>query len=345
MNTKVILGISGGVDSALAASLLLEQGYQVTGVYLDLHPEAYLGVEVARKVCSYLEIPFLHKIAQDDFTREVVDPFIRSYQEGATPNPCVLCNEKVKFKLLFDLAEELGASFVATGHYAQIEHLDGTWLIKKARDLNKDQSYMLYRLKKEHLPHLLFPLGNMENKAKVRELAKERGLPIFQKKDSQDICFIPSGDHLAYLQEKVLLTPGKFETSWGEDLGKHRGIEAYTRGQRKGLGISYAHPLYVVDIDKDQGKVILGKEDELFSTLAYARELNFQKEELLIGETRRLMAKVRYSQAAYSCWVEKREEDLLQVIFDEPLRAPTPGQSLVLYDGDYLYGGGILVKR
>ena len=345
MNTKVILGVSGGVDSALAASLMLEEGFDVIGVYLDLYPGAEAGAEDAKKVCDHLSIPFIHLEARKQFEKEVIHPFIQSYKEGSTPNPCVLCNEKVKFNLLFSVADEHNADYVATGHYARLEEKDGQFLIRKAYDLKKDQSYMLYRLKRENLPRLRFPLGTMENKTKVREMAKKRQLPIFQKKDSQDICFIPTGDHLAFLKGKTILTPGEFTLSTGAKLGPHKGIEAYTRGQRKGLGISHSHPLYVVDIDVKSGKVVLGKEEELFKKQAFAKELNFQKEELSLGETRKLLGKVRYSQNAYPCSITLVEEDLLQVDFHVALRAPTPGQSLVLYDGDYVYGGGILISK
>lgn len=345
MNTRVILGVSGGVDSALAASLLLEQGYDVIGVYLDLYPGADAGVKDAEAVCYHLDIPFIHLEAHEQFKEEVMEPFVEDYKQGRTPNPCVLCNDRVKFSLLFEMAEEEGASFVATGHYARLSLKDGVPLIQKAVDEKKDQSYMLYRIKRELLPRLIFSLGEMESKSQVRALAKERKLPIFTKKDSQDICFIPSGDHLAFLKEKISLTHGDFYLSSGEELGPHKGIEAYTIGQRKGLGLSHTHPLYVLDIEKESGRVIVGKEEELFSNLVYADRLNFQAEDLQIGETRRLLGKVRYSQKAYPCTIEKLSEDLLKVEFDEALRAPTPGQSLVLYDGDYLYGGGILVKR
>lgn len=341
MNTKVVLGVSGGVDSAIAAHLLLEQGYEVIGVYLYLQEHAQEGIEDAKKVCDFLGIPFKVLEARDYFNETVIKPFIESYQRGETPNPCVNCNETTKFKLLIDEADRLGASYVATGHYSRLEKND-RYLLRQGLDLSKDQSYMLYRLGQDQLARLIFPLAEL-NKDQVREIGRSIDLPIFEKKDSQDICFIPTGDHLEFLKDRVQLTVGNFKIK-DKDLGHHKGIEAYTLGQRRGLGVSYSHPLYVKSIDEKTGEVQLAAEEELFEKKVLANKLNFIYKELEIGEEIRLMGKVRYSQQAYACRVRLIEEDLLEAIFDEPLRAPTPGQSLVLYKDDYIFAGGIIKK-
>lgn len=341
MNTKVLLGVSGGVDSAIAAHILLSQGYDVTGVYLYMQDSALEGIEDARAVCEHLNIPFLLLEAREFFAQKVIAPFIEAYQRGETPNPCVNCNETVKFKLLFDEADRLGAQYVATGHYAQIDHCD-RFLLKKGEDRSKDQSYMLYRLKQDQLSRILFPLGDI-TKEEVRIIARSIDLPVHQKKDSQDICFIPTGDHLGFLKEKIILNQGNFIYE-DKVIGAHKGIEAYTLGQRRGLGISHSHPLYVHAIDPQSSAVYVGKEEELFSKLVYAKDLNFIYQELSLGDEIELMGKIRYSQKAFACKAQLIEEDLLMVHFDTSQRAPTPGQSLVLYKNDYIFGGGIIKK-
>lgn len=341
MNTKVILGVSGGVDSAIAAHLLLEEGYEVIGVYLYLQEHAKEGIEDARRVCSHLRIPFQVLEAQELFNELVIAPFIESYKNGLTPNPCVNCNETVKFKLLIDEANRQGAAFVATGHYSRIEKND-RYLLRQGLDLSKDQSYMLYRLKQDQLSRLLFPLSDY-SKDQVREIGRRIELPIFSKKDSQDICFIPSGDHLDFLKKRTSLSQGHFKLK-EKDLGPHKGIEAYTLGQRRGLGVSHSQPLYVKSIDEKTGAVYLSHEDELYSSQVLAGDINFIYKELEIGEKIRLKGKVRYSQSAFDCIVERTDENEIKADFDQPLRAPTPGQSLVLYKDDYIYGGGIIKK-
>lgn len=329
------------MDSAIAAHILLSQGYDVTGVYLYLQDYALEGIDDARDVCEHLGIPFILLEARDFFQQRVIAPFIEAYQRGETPNPCVNCNETVKFKLLLEEADKLGAHYVATGHYAQIEH-QGRFLLKKGKDLAKDQSYMLYRLKQDQLSRILFPLGEI-TKEEVRVIAHSINLPIHQKKDSQDICFIPTGDHLNFLKNKISLNNGNFVLK-GEVIGPHKGLEAYTVGQRKGLGISHSHPLYVQDIEFETSTVYVGKEEELFSSIVEADKLNLIYEELHLGEEVELMGKIRYSQKEFSCRVQLLEKNLIRAHFDEAQRAPTPGQSLVLYKNDYVYGGGIIKK-
>lgn len=341
MNTKVILGVSGGVDSAIAAHLLLEEGYEVIGVYLYLQEHAEEGIEDARRVCQHLNIPFQVLEAREIFNELVIKPFIDSYKKGLTPNPCVICNETVKFKLLIDEANRQGAAFVATGHYSRIEKNE-RYLLRQGLDLSRDQSYMLYRLKQDQLSRLLFPLSAY-SKDQVREIGRKIELPIFSKKDSQDICFIPTGDHLEFLKSRTQLTQGHFKLR-ERDLGPHKGIEAYTPGQRRGLGISHSHPLYVKSIDEKSGEVNLSSEEELYSSQVLAEDINFIYRELEIGEKVRLQGRVRYSQKAYYCTVERLGSDELKADFDEPLRAPSPGQSLVLYKDDYIFGGGIIKK-
>lgn len=339
MSTKVILGISGGVDSAVAAHLLISEGYDVSGVYLYLHQDAAEGIDEAKSICEQLQIPFILIDGRELFRQRIINPFIETYQRGETPNPCVNCNETVKFKLLLEEANRLGASFVATGHYAQIDKKE-RFLLKRAKDLTKDQSYMLYRLKQDQLSRILFPLGSL-TKDEVRQIARSIHLPQFEKKDSQDICFIPSGDHLAFLEERITLNTGNFIVD-KKTIGPHKGIEAYTLGQRRGLGISYSHPLYVQRIDPDTSEIYLDKEESLFSTLVEARELNFIYQILSLDEEVELMGKTRYSQTEFPCKVRRIEEDLLRVTFSKPQRAPTPGQSLVLYKDDYIFAGGII---
>ncbi len=341
MNTRVVLGVSGGVDSAVSAHLLLDKGYEVFGVYLYLQEHAVEGIEDARRVCQHLGIPFKVLEARDYFEKKVIGPFIEAYKRGETPNPCVNCNETVKFKLLIDEADRLGAQYVSTGHYSRLEVGD-RFLLRQGLDSSKDQSYMLYRLRQDQLSRLLFPLANL-TKEEVRRIGEEIDLPNYEKKDSQDICFIPSGDHLDFLKTKTNLSVGRFKHQ-DRDLGDHKGIEAYTIGQRRGLGISYSHPLYVKDIDASTKTVQLSSEDELFTDEVYADNINFIYEDLKEGGEVELKGKIRYSQKAYSCRVKRLKEDLLYAKFDEPLRAPTPGQSLVLYKGDYIYGGGIIKK-
>lgn len=342
MNTKVLLGVSGGVDSAVAAHLLLTQGYDVTGVYLYLQEHAAEGIEDARSVCEHLGIPFVLLEARDYFQKTVMEPFIAAYQRGETPNPCVGCNETTKFKLLIDEADRREAAFVATGHYCRIEHRERQ-LLRQGKDLAKDQSYMLYRLKQHQLSRILFPLGEL-TKNEVRSIACHLELPVYQKKDSQDICFIPSGDHLSFLKDKITLNPGPFVLN-GKTLGLHKGVEAYTVGQRKGLGLSHSHALYVQRINPQDATVHVGSEEELYFTRVEAEDLNFIYEELPLGETRRLMGKIRYSQKAFSCLACRSQKDRLVVHFDQAVRAPTPGQSLVLYLDDYIFGGGVIKKN
>lgn len=341
MNTKVVLGVSGGVDSAVSAHLLKEMGYEPIGVYLYLQEHAQEGIEDARRVCDFLDIPFKVLEARDYFEKMVIGPFIEAYRRGETPNPCVNCNETVKFKLLLDEADRQGAGFVATGHYSRVE-AGKRHLLRQGKDRTKDQSYMLYRLSQDQLSRLIFPLAEL-TKEEVRMVGERIDLPNYKKKDSQDICFIPSGDHLDFLKSKTSLSIGRFSYR-GKDLGEHKGIEAYTVGQRRGLGISHSHPLYVKEIDDRTRRVYVDSEDRLYTREVYANSLNFIFKDLSVGEKLRLKGKVRYSQNSYPCTISLLEEDLLLAEFDEPLRAPTPGQSLVLYEEDYIFGGGIIKK-
>ena len=289
-----------------------------------------------------LAIPHFAAHLEEDFTREVILPFIASYEAGETPNPCVICNKRIKFGVLLDFARANGYNRIATGHYAQIEHTGGRHLIRRAADIAKDQTYMLYSLSQDVLAHVEFPLGGL-TKSEVREIAATLGFPMAQKADSQDICFIPDGDYATFIEKftSKQTVAGNFLATDGSVLGKHKGQLHYTIGQRKGLGIALGEPAYVVRKSAADNTVTLGKNEDLFSTRLVAKSINLIPEDRLTAP-RRLLAKVRYSQAVSPARVEQTGEDELTVEFDTPQRAISPGQSLVLYEEDYLFGGGII---
>lgn len=353
MKTKTVaVGMSGGVDSTATAYLLLKEGYKVIGLHMKLndeidplHSRACCSLDSsldARMAADALGIPLYVINLVEPFKVKVIEPFIRDYQQGITPNPCVECNKYIKFGALLDKAKQLGADYIATGHYATIYLQDGRYRMKKAKEEQKDQTYMLYGLSQEVLSRVLMPLGQVENKEEVRAMVKEIHQKSSENPDSQDICFIPDDDHSAFLIDQgVKSIPGDFLVG-DEIIGTHKGIEHYTVGQRKGLGVSYKHPLYVTGIDADTHRVHLGTNQETYSKGLVATDVNFIYEELPVGESRELSAKVRYSQQSYRATITRLKEDEIRVIFSEPVRAVTPGQSVVLYYGDDLYGGGII---
>ncbi|MCC8074723.1 MAG: tRNA 2-thiouridine(34) synthase MnmA [Clostridiales bacterium] len=350
-----VVGMSGGVDSSAAALLLREQGWKVVGVTLHLYDNETAGlepgrtccslddVEDARRTCWRLDCPHYTLNRKDLFLREVIDPFVETYEAGRTPNPCIDCNRSVKFPALYQTMETLGGSVIATGHYAQVERSGDRYLLKKGKDAAKDQSYMLYTLTQTQLAHTVFPLGGL-TKDEVRALAQERGLTSAAKPDSQDICFVPDGDYTAFLRRHTgrMPEPGPFVDPEGQVLGTHRGQLCYTIGQRRGLGVSAPHRLYVCDKDPAANTVTLAEEFHLYRRELDAVRLNLTALERL-DQPLRLNAKIRYHHREQPAWVEQTGPDSVHVTFDQPQRAVAPGQSLVLYDGEYVVGGGIIV--
>ena len=346
---NVYAAMSGGVDSSAAALLAVRAGDRVTGVTLRLHDHGGCGSEQdaadAQAVCAALGAE--HRIwdARTLFLKEVVDPLAQSYLAGHTPNPCIRCNARLKFGFLLDKALEEGAEWVITGHYARVQYDEarGRWLLKKGLSEQKDQSYVLYTLTQHQLAHLRLPLGEMDKEA-VRALAREAGFANCGKPDSQDICFVPDGAYARFIWEHTGHTPepGDFIDIDGCILGQHAGIECYTIGQRKGVGLSGAHPYYVVAKNADRNTVMLGEDEDLWREDLTAGELNWIAFDALTAPLR-CAARTRYHQAETPCTVTPGEEGQAEVRFDKPVRAITPGQAVVFYDGDVVLGGGTIL--
>ena len=346
MNQTTAAAMSGGVDSTAAALLLLEGGHRVEGVTLRLAPCGQDGTEDARAAARTLNIPHHVFDLTGLFQEKVVSPFVQAYETGRTPNPCVLCNREIKFGALLELAREWGWDKVATGHYARLD-LDagsGRWLLKKAARPEKDQSYVLAMLTQEQLSRALFPLGGL-SKEEVRAMAGEAGLAAAQREDSQDICFIPDGDYGAFIRQHTGrdYPSGPFLHEDGTPLGQHRGIIDYTVGQRRGLGVSSNRGrLYVKEVRPGENTVVLSDNAGLFARTLEADGLNLIPCGRLDGPVR-LWAKIRYRMAEQPCTAEQTGEDTLRLTFDQPQRAITPGQTVVLYDGDLVVGGARIV--
>ena len=353
---KAVIAMSGGVDSSAAALLTQKMGYETIGITLKLYTNEGVcstksrtccsldDVEDARSVAAKLNMPFYVLNFSEDFSENVIERFVNAYEEGFTPNPCIDCNKYIKFESLLSRAEELGFDYLVTGHYSRIEKdpVSGRYLLKKGLDATKDQSYMLYALTQEQLSKTLFPLGEMK-KEHVREIAEENGLINARKRDSQDICFVPDGDYAAFIKRYKgrEFKPGNFVGMHGEIYGQHKGIIHYTVGQRKGLGLSFPQPMFVGGIDVVKNEVLLCKAEELFSTELTARELNLISCER-IDEPMRVSAKVRYRHKEQPATVIQTGDDEIRVIFDEPQRAITKGQAVVLYQEDVVVGGGMI---
>lgn len=341
---NTFIALSGGVDSAVAASLLLRSGHDLSGIHLRLLPSPDpKDAQDAAAVARTLGFPFHLLDLSQAFRETVIQDFIREYQQGRTPNPCALCNRRIKFGALLDHALALGAGFLATGHYARIQHRDGRFLLLRGLDRAKDQSYFLYGLTQHQLSHTLFPLGGLD-KPQVRHLAEEQGLVNARRRDSQDICFVPKGRYADFIESASgrPALPGDFLDAEGRVLGRHRGLIRYTHGQHKGLGLSTEEPLYVLDKDPVSNTVRLGPDSALWSRSLTADRVNWIAIPALEGPME-VTAKTRYSQHEAEALAEPLPDGQLRLTFREPQRAVTPGQAVVLYDGEMVLGGGTIL--
>ena len=351
---KALISMSGGVDSSLAAKLMKDKGLDCIGCTMKLYHNEDAGIESSRTCCSLddvedarsvaykLGMPFYVFNFTDAFRDTVIRKFIESYENGITPNPCIDCNRYMKFDKLYERAKTLGCDYIVTGHYARIEEQAGKFVLKKALDETKDQSYVLYSMTQDQLVHTMFPLGSMQ-KTEVRAIAEESGFVNADKPDSQDICFVPNGDYASVieLQTGKESAEGNFVDKQGNNLGRHKGVIHYTIGQRKGLGVSSTEPLYVCNICPKDGNVVLGSNDDLFSREADVSDFNWISGEVP-GSEFRCKAKIRYRQPEQWVTVIPTGADTVHIVFDEPQRAITPGQAAVFYDGDTVLGGGTI---
>jgi tRNA-uridine 2-sulfurtransferase len=369
MSTQTIaVAMSGGVDSSTVAAMLRAEGHTVVGLTMQLWnqrrlaghegmPEAVQGrccslddVYDARRVAQTIGIPYYVVNHEERFEREVVRPFVEDYLSGRTPIPCSLCNNHLKFDQLLIVARQIGADTLATGHYARVEFDEnrGRWLLKRPADLAKDQTYFLFGLTQEQLSRTIFPLGGM-TKPEVRELARKLGLALAEKPDSQEICFVPGGDYKrfldAYLAEQGELLPdtsGELVTTTGQVIGEHHGIHNFTVGQRKGLGVATGSPLYVIQLKGDSGQVVVGNNEDLYSRTLRAKRVNLIAVDQ-VKQPMRVTVKIRHRHDPAPATLEQSGADELQVTFDQPQRAITPGQASVFYEGDVVLGGGWIV--
>ena len=341
-NKKALVAMSAGVDSSVALSLMQQMGYECQGVTMRLLANSDDSITDAKAVAERLKVEFTVAEMVDTFRETIIAEFVKAYEDGMTPNPCVLCNKVLKFGELLKIADQNNCDILVTGHYARVECADGKYLLKKAKDPAKDQSYFLYALTQEQLSRVYFPLGEY-TKPQIRELAERLGLTNANRKDSQDICFVPDGNYAKVITEYANKSypNGKFIDLKGNVLGEHSGIIKYTVGQRKGLGIALGKPMYVCAKSVKENTVTLCDDDELFSRSLKANNFNWIVEPKT--DTLRCKARIRYRHLEQDATV-KISADTVTVVFDEPQRAITPGQSVVLYDGDTVLGGGIIIE-
>lgn len=355
---KVVVGMSGGVDSSVAAFLLKEQGYDVIGVTMQIWQDeeeevmeenggccGLSAVDDARRVAQVLGIPHYVMNFKKEFKEAVMDYFVEEYIHGRTPNPCIACNRYVKWEALLNRSLSIGADYIATGHYAKVKRLpNGRLAIANSETAAKDQTYALYNLTQEQLAHTLMPVGEFE-KPKIREIAKEQHLPVASKPDSQEICFVPDNDYAGFIEREAgnrVPRPGNFVDKNGNIIGCHKGITHYTIGQRKGLNLPMGHPVFVTDIRPETDEVVIGEAEDVFTTELYAGKVNFMGVESLNGEER-FLGKIRYAHKGQWCKVSMAGEDKIHVVFEEPVRAVTKGQAVVLYRDDYVALGGVIL--
>ena len=355
---KVVIGMSGGVDSSVGAYLLKEAGYDVVGVTMQIWQTedacsleenggccGLSAVEDARRVASDLGIPYYVMNFRKEFKENVMDYFVDEYMQGRTPNPCIACNRYVKWESLLKRSLDIGADYIATGHYARIVKLDnGRYTLKKSATAAKDQTYALYNLTQYQLSHTLMPVGEY-TKDEIRKIAEDIGLQVANKPDSQEICFVPDNDYAKFIEETTgeKIKPGNFVTPDGKVIGKHKGIIHYTVGQRKGLNLSMGYPVFVVAIRPETNEVVIGNSEDVFAKTLRCNNLNFMSIPDLEGEME-VVAKIRYSHNGSKCTIRKIEDDVVECTFEEPQRAITPGQAVVFYDGEYVVGGGTIIK-